>query len=319
MAEGLTDEGLGEEGFALLESQLGPVQPLRFMARVSRQPFDYQRWREERFEKLSIDEAIAEAKRHGNQRCTKTPCGALPAMKLKYLGDAKDSFKWDYHDYLTSQLGYSVLKVVPMRTPDDASNDGQTNAADFPARNSIIDLCGELRRCRALELIRCLPTITRACYRVELHSPKIFLTKGNRREYFSDLRTAAHEVLFLDPDNGFEPKRSCSEKHLLYSDLAAILREASETAMISVFHHFRRVSFANDYVRIRERISRGHTAAIYWRSLMFVAVAKKPERIENVEAVNRRYAKDHPVKILEAKLCVPGNSSAETNLRLFAQ
>ena len=39
----LTNEGLWEKGLALLESQLGPVQTLRFMAMISRQTFDYQR------------------------------------------------------------------------------------------------------------------------------------------------------------------------------------------------------------------------------------------------------------------------------------
>ena len=45
MPEPLTNEGLWEKGLALLESQLGPVQTLRFMAMISRQTFDYQRWR----------------------------------------------------------------------------------------------------------------------------------------------------------------------------------------------------------------------------------------------------------------------------------
>jgi hypothetical protein len=62
MPEPLTNEGLWEKGLALLESQLGPVQTLRFMAMISRQPFDYQRWREERFGALSIDEVLAQMK-----------------------------------------------------------------------------------------------------------------------------------------------------------------------------------------------------------------------------------------------------------------
>ena len=41
MPEQLTNELLWEKGLSLLESQLGPVQTLQFMAMVSRQPFDY--------------------------------------------------------------------------------------------------------------------------------------------------------------------------------------------------------------------------------------------------------------------------------------
>jgi hypothetical protein len=46
MPEPLTDDCLLEKGISALESQLGRVQILQFMAMISRQPFDYQRWRE---------------------------------------------------------------------------------------------------------------------------------------------------------------------------------------------------------------------------------------------------------------------------------
>jgi hypothetical protein len=240
-----------------------------------------------------------------------------PAVKLKYLGDSKDSFKWDFHDYLTSQLGYSTLNVVPMLTPDDASNDGQTDASDFPARNPVIKLCGDLRKSRDLEGIRCLPAVTGASYRIELYRPATYLTQGNRWQYFANLRVTADQVLFLDPDNGFEPEKSHNEKHILYSDLEGILAQSPDTVLVSVFHHFRRISFAADYARIRERIIRGYSTAIYWRSLMFVAVAKRRDIIGNVEVINQRYAAGHPVKVLDAKAHLPGTSSRQSNLTLF--
>jgi len=62
MPEPLTNEGLWERGLSVLESQLGPVQTLQFMAMVSRQPFDYQQWREEQFGKLSVEEILAQAR-----------------------------------------------------------------------------------------------------------------------------------------------------------------------------------------------------------------------------------------------------------------
>ena len=48
-------------------------------------------------------------------------------MKLQYLGDSKDSFKWDYHDFLVAELGYPLLNIALMMTPDDAGNDGQSH------------------------------------------------------------------------------------------------------------------------------------------------------------------------------------------------
>lgn len=66
MPESLANEGLWEKGLSVLESQLGPVQTLEFMAMVSRQPFDYQQWRDDRFRGLSVDDILAQAEsQHG--------------------------------------------------------------------------------------------------------------------------------------------------------------------------------------------------------------------------------------------------------------
>jgi len=63
MTESLADEVLCAKGLALLEEQLGPVQTLRFLALVSRQPFDYQRWRQQHFADMSLAEVLTQAQR----------------------------------------------------------------------------------------------------------------------------------------------------------------------------------------------------------------------------------------------------------------
>ena len=59
-------------------------------------------------------------------------------MKLQYLGDSKDSFKWDYHDFLVSELEYPLLNIALMMTLDDGGNDGKTHPSLSPARDEII-------------------------------------------------------------------------------------------------------------------------------------------------------------------------------------
>ena len=51
MADSLEDDALCAKGLAVLEDHLGPVQALRFLALISRQPFDYQHWRQQHFGK----------------------------------------------------------------------------------------------------------------------------------------------------------------------------------------------------------------------------------------------------------------------------
>lgn len=63
MTEPLADDVLCAKGLALLENQLGPVQTLRFLALISRQPFDYQRWRQQHFADMSLAEMLTQAQR----------------------------------------------------------------------------------------------------------------------------------------------------------------------------------------------------------------------------------------------------------------
>lgn len=47
MANQLTEQELREQAVRALSDSLGPVNALRFLALVSRAPFDYQEWRRE--------------------------------------------------------------------------------------------------------------------------------------------------------------------------------------------------------------------------------------------------------------------------------
>ena len=61
MPEPLADEALCAKGFTVLEDHLGPVDALRFFAFISREPFDYQRWRQQHFGAMSLAEILAQA------------------------------------------------------------------------------------------------------------------------------------------------------------------------------------------------------------------------------------------------------------------
>lgn len=61
MPDPLEDDALRAKGLAVLEGHLGPVQALRFLALISRQPFDYQRWRHQHFGGMSLAEILTQA------------------------------------------------------------------------------------------------------------------------------------------------------------------------------------------------------------------------------------------------------------------
>jgi hypothetical protein len=187
-----------------------------------------------------------------------------------------------------------------MLTPDDNSKQGKTQPELFRSREEVIDFCRVLKKQRDFQLIKKLPESTGSKYLVELHKEETYFTSENRHEYITDLSSEKRQVLFLDPDNGFEPEKSRNEKHVLYSDVVAILKQMSEEAVISVFQHFRYILFNKDFARIKERIPSGYATALHWHSLMFVTISKTKEIIKKVSELNHQYySQKYPVKVLQ--------------------
>ncbi|MFQ5853057.1 MAG: hypothetical protein ACE5JU_21060 [Candidatus Binatia bacterium] len=66
MAILLSEQELRKQAIQALTEKLGPLEALRLLALVSREPFDYQRWRKEYFSRYNVDELSKEIRRlHG--------------------------------------------------------------------------------------------------------------------------------------------------------------------------------------------------------------------------------------------------------------
>lgn len=214
-------------------------------------------------------------------------------MKLQYLGDSKDCFKWDYHDYLVNALDFQRFKVVLMMTPDDGGTHGSSHASLFPARSEVVEFCSTLKEKREIELLHQLPGITDSAYVVDIHREFALPETKHRSEYFDGFSTEPAQLILVDPDNGFEPKKSFSNKHLRFSELDQILEQIPDTSVISVFQHFRRVPFEKDFLEIRKRIQNGYATALYWHSLMFVQITRSPVIYKQICSLNEAYASEY--------------------------
>jgi hypothetical protein len=62
MAKQLSEKELREQAVRALSDRLGPVDALRFLALVSREPFDYQQWRKDYFSRYGVDELLKEVR-----------------------------------------------------------------------------------------------------------------------------------------------------------------------------------------------------------------------------------------------------------------
>ncbi|MBX3673104.1 MAG: hypothetical protein KF776_09010 [Burkholderiales bacterium] len=216
-------------------------------------------------------------------------------MKLQYLGDSRDSFKWDYHHYLVPALGAKELQIIWMRTKDDIGTHGQTRAELFPARQEILKFCSALKAKPDFRKLDGLPALANAKYGVRQYGTDCCFSNKERRTYFEGVEPS-RGIILLDPDNGFEPERSCSEKHVGYGDIERLAGRMPPSTVISVFQHFRRKPFPDDFARIQERLHSGLATAIYWHSLMFVLITKSEEMRKRVRRVNCAYAEERLMK-----------------------
>jgi len=211
-------------------------------------------------------------------------------LKRQYLGDARDAFKWEYQDLLCRQLGYSELQIVPMLTPDDETNEGSLHSTKFAAASEIHDFCEMLRRSRSLDGLKLLPSMTGADYRVRLHKPETIFLDLERDAYFSNLHTEPDQLVFVDPDIGFEPQGR-HEKHVAFADVKSLLDQATRSSAVSVYQHKRRTEpFQKTLEGIRRRLVNVNSAAIFNHNVMFITLSCSRFAIDRVAGINGAYA-----------------------------
>ena len=227
-------------------------------------------------------------------------------MQKKFLGDAKDSFKWDYHNYLTVGLRCTLLNVVLMVNSKDKQG-GDMPPKQFPAGEPIWEFCNLLRDTRDFNLLRKLPKVTDASYRVKLTGARVpRIIKGN-------------QVVFFDPDTGFEPPSGWQgEEHLRFREIKPVLSKMPDDTVVSVFQHARRYSLRGKrnldwtyHKHIKHKLCDYYSTAIRWEEkVMFVILAKSRERIDRVRVINRQYceSKGGVVELLD-------NPLSDSNIR----
>jgi hypothetical protein len=63
----LTEKELRQQAVRAITESLGPVEALRFLALISREPFDYQEWRREYFSQYDLDKLLSEVRKQRNR------------------------------------------------------------------------------------------------------------------------------------------------------------------------------------------------------------------------------------------------------------
>jgi hypothetical protein len=166
-------------------------------------------------------------------------------MKLQFLGDSRDSFKWDllHHVVTSTQPAFRELVFVPMLTPDvPGLGHGSTPATRYPCRPNVLKFVHSLAvKPRSFERVASLGSLPdMPSFMVHIHQPDQQLGFGWQRHFYWQRlleQPRAESLVFIDPDNGFETNSQAGQQHLRYGEAAALLSRLPVTSALVVFQY----------------------------------------------------------------------------------
>lgn len=224
-------------------------------------------------------------------------------MKLQYLGDARDAFKWDILHWICTKSSprFSSLVFIPMLTPDGENpSEGNIHHSRFECRDFIRPFIESLRQePRSLDRICELGAaeVKPLQFQTTIFANNKYIERGNSRmDYWKDFRPEAFEnsVVFFDPDNGFETRTKKGAKWICHEELNQCLSKLPETSAIVIYQHRPRQTWKDLFASLKDNLHYAHTViAAYESDIAFVAIAKNESVGNRIENAINAYANNH--------------------------
>ena len=221
-------------------------------------------------------------------------------MKLQYLGDWRDAFKWDLLHWLCA-VGADVtsLLFVPLLTPDDVNpRDGQVPHDRFVARPEVQRFVATLKGTpRGLQAIIDLGTFTQAsAFSVSIHAPGRHVGAGRARpEYWHGIDYPSNSIVFLDPDNGFETKTQKGTKWVRHDEARSLLGKLPPSSALVVYQHRPRRTWDDVLAELSHSLRySSHASATYDSGVAFIIIGGPGSVARRLSDSAMHYAKQHP-------------------------
>lgn len=221
-------------------------------------------------------------------------------MKLQYLGDYRDAFKWDLLHWLCSRSGNEIdsLSFIPLLTPDDPnSRDGQIPHERFRARPEVQRFVAGLKGTpRGLGAIVDLGTLEPSRpFSVSVHAPDRYVEKGVRRKsYWQGLEYPSKSVVFLDPDNGFETRSRKGPKWVRHGEIRSLLERLPQSSAVVVYQHRPHRSWGQVLSDLSHELRyAAHASATYDPNLAFIIVGNAGPTVRRLSEAAGQYAGQH--------------------------
>jgi hypothetical protein len=236
-------------------------------------------------------------------------------MKLQYLGDARDAFKWDLLHWICTRSSppFTTLVFVPLLTRDvPGSNEGRTPHHRFNCRAFIRPFLVSLQEePRTLDRISALGKLEpHRTFQVAVFARDRFIDAVARREdYWSgfDPSKLDDSVVFFDPDNGFETKTRRGSSWIRHSELKNLFARLPETSPAVVYQHRPHRTWDDEarldgtktagvFTDLKKQIDyMDMVVAAYENDLAFVAMAANHATGRRINAAIKTYTDAHPV------------------------
>ncbi len=227
-------------------------------------------------------------------------------MKLQYLGDARDAFKWDLFHWIRtkSTSPFSHLVYIPMLTPDGESpNEGNIHHSRFRCKKFFRPFPESLReKPRSLDRICKLGAAEDPLHFLQFQTTifackRLIKSGNNRQNYWHDFNPEKYEnsIVFFDPDNGFETTTQSGTKWIRHEELRLRLSKLPENSANVVYKHRPRRTWEDLFADLNTDLKHyAHIAvAAYERDIAFVAIANNKKIGDLICKAINAYANDH--------------------------
>jgi hypothetical protein len=225
-------------------------------------------------------------------------------VKNQYFGDVRDLFKYDLMFWLIRNIEcIESFTFIPMLTePDDTGDGGKIDhhlaKAGFNNEELISFLENSVSKGNRniKEIARYFESLGT---QTVVYKEAEYFDHKNRQRYFSSiddslLRSA---LIFLDPDNGMEVKKS-NRRHVLLGEISDLYRRMDSHSLLMVYQHFpRRQRSEYLYERLKELfdISGIPPVCIHDKEISFFFLAKTKGLMKSLGAALQGYAGLYPL------------------------
>ena len=224
-------------------------------------------------------------------------------MKNQYFGDVRDLFKYDLILQIIQETALiHRFLFIPMLTENDNRGEGHKidySKAKAGTRNkelkTYLKNCVNENRRNIIEIERYF-----RAKGIEMYTHRELFCHKNRESYFRERKIRreffSHSLIFVDPDNGLEVKRS-NEKHLLYREAKDLYDCMDKDSILMVYQHFPR-EVHKEYLRRRanelKKLTEDLPICISDNEIIFFLLTKNGELKSQLERVIDRYKIDYP-------------------------